>query len=122
MVMAAKVAGSATPLTSRLPKIDTSSPRVLEKAPPATARRHAKGGSSGLTTRQHRRPSPRHVKQAERQLWKADVKRWADNVGYDVSWGWDKREERVRTSSRRLARPRPAQLVPLCARARAHWH
>jgi len=94
MVMAAKVAGSATPLTSRLPKIDTSSPRVLEKAPPATARRHAKGSSSGLTTRQQRRPSPRHVKQAERQLWKADVKRWADNVGYDVSWGWDKREER----------------------------
>ena len=48
-----------------------------------------------ITTRQQRRPTPRHVKKAMRQLWRNDVKRWCESTDREVDWGRGEREEQM---------------------------
>ena len=75
-----------------LPKLDHIAPELLGveeagSALPALTPRPM------IRTRAQRRPLPRHVKKALRQLWRNDVKRWCESQDKQVDWGWDKREE-----------------------------
>ena len=68
-------------------------------AAPAVDVSEATGKSPRLviTTRQERRPTPRHVRKAIKQLWRSDVKRWCDVQGKHIDShaliGWDNKEE-----------------------------
>lgn len=74
-----------------LPRLDNLSPRLLgmqQQGGPLSAR-----PMGMITTRQQRRPIPRHIKKAMRQLWKTDVKRWCEVQDKQIEWGYSPREE-----------------------------
>ena len=48
-----------------------------------------------ISTRQQRRPVPKHVRKAQRQLWRADVMRWCESQERHVEFGIVKHEEKM---------------------------
>ena len=77
-----------------LPSLSGVSPDLLPAEAAAQAMALTPRAAAGMiTTRQQRRPTPRHVKKAIRQLWKAEVKRWCEVSGKHIDWGFDRRDE-----------------------------
>ena len=72
-----------------LPRLNNVSPRLLGMHPPHSLTPRP----TSITTRQQRRPTPRHVKKAARQLWRTDVKRWCEAQDKKIEWGYSPREE-----------------------------